>query len=413
MINGPIDGITRWCFNCAALLIASLCAAGFACPAQAQWVPQNSGTGASFRGMSVVSDDIVWISGTRGTFAWTGDGGEHWHSGTVAGAGSFDFRAVHAMSLDTALLMVSAQDTALIYRTTDRGATWTRQYSDETKGAFLDAMTFFDSRHGLALGDPMDGRFVVLETSDGGQSWSRIAAAGLPPSLPGEGGFAASGTALISCGSRDAWFGTGGAVRSRVFHSSDGGHTWSVAETPIVAGNAAAGIFSLACDGVGHLLAAGGNYSHPDPAAITVALSDDGGVTWTASEPSPATGYLSGVAYVDPGAGSRLVAVGTEGTAASLDGGRHWSALDSLSLNVVMASRAPTRSPASSRGGSGRIWAAGSRGRVVLLSGLRIAAGGDTLFPGHAAAAGGGASLAPSITSTGPIVVGGGRPQPR
>lgn len=306
--------------------------------------------------MSVVNPDVVWISGTKGTFSWTSDAGAVWHPGSVAGAESFDFRAAHAISLDTVLLMVSAQDTALIYRTTDRGLSWKLQYRDVSKGAFLDAMAFFDSRHGLALGDPVNGHFLVLETTDGGQSWAQISATGLPPSLTGEGAFAASGTALITCGPRNAWFGTGGAAKSRVFHSTDAGHTWSVAETPIQAGVAAAGVFSLACRDTQHIIGVGGNYAKPDVAAVTVAFSNDGGVTWTASSPAPATGYLSGVAYLKPADGQQLIAVGTEGTAFSLDSGRTWSRLDSLSLNTVITA------------GNGAAWAAGAHGRVAALS---------------------------------------------
>src|SRR6185312_1380549 len=327
--------------------------------ARAQWSARNPGTDASFRGMSVVDSNVVWISGTRATFAWSNDAGRSWHPGNVAAARSFDFRAVHAFSLDTALLMVSAQDTALIYRTTDRGRTWTLQYHDESKGAFLDGMAFFDSRHGLAVGDPMNGRFVILETKDGGRHWSRIPDAGLPPALPGEGAFAASGTSLVTCGPRDAWLGTGGAASSRVFHSSDGGRNWSVVETPIKAGVAAAGIFSLACRDTRHLVAVGGNYAKPDASAVTVARSDDGGSTWIAAAPQPSTGFLSGVAFLDARkTGKQLIAVGTEGTSFSLDSGVTWSRLDSLSLNVVMA------------GTGGTTMAAGARGSVAILGGL-------------------------------------------
>jgi photosystem II stability/assembly factor-like uncharacterized protein len=309
--------------------------------------------------MSVVSPDVVWISGTGGTFEWTSDGGTTWHPGHVDGATSYDFRAVHAISVDTAVLLVSAQDTALIYRTTDRGASWTLEYRNVSKGAFLDGMAFFDSRHGLAVGDPMGGRFLILETRDGGRNWARIPDAGLPASLPGEGAFAASGTSLVTCGPKDAWLGTGGAATSRVFHSADAGQTWSVASTPISAGVSSAGIFSLACRDPRHLIAVGGNYSKPDPAATTVAHSDDGGATWIASAPESATAFLSGVAYLRSGTAPKgVLAVGTEGTAFSVDFGATWKRLDSLSLNVVHAR------------GNGSALAAGARGVVVSLDRL-------------------------------------------
>lgn len=340
--------------------ILTLALFGSASVAQAQWIPQNPGTDASFRGMSVVSQNVAWISGTKGTFEWTADAGKSWHPGHVAGAESSDFRAVHAISLDTAVLMVSSQDTALIYRTTDRGQSWQLVYRNATKGAFLDGMAFFDSRRGLAVGDPMGGRFLILETNDGGQHWARIPDAGLPPALPGEGAFAASGTSLVTCGPRHAWLGTGGAATSRVFHSSDAGHTWSVVTTPINAGVAAAGIFSLACRDTTHLIAVGGNYSKPDATAISIARSDDGGTSWVASAPASSPGFLSGVAYLGtPSAAGGVVAVGTEGTVFSMDFGHTWARMDSLSLNVVMP-----------LGGGGSALAAGARGRVVALTEL-------------------------------------------
>jgi photosystem II stability/assembly factor-like uncharacterized protein len=308
-----------------------------------------------------VSEKVLWASGTHGTYLWTDDGGAGWHVGTVPDAMSLDFRDVHAVSLDTAYLMAAGQDTARIYRTTDRGAHWTLQYDDTSKGAFLDAIAFFDSRHALALGDPIAGHFTLLETRDGGEHWNRIPSAALPPALPNEAAFAASGTALITCGASDAWFGTGGAAMSRVFHTHDGGQSWTVVQTPIKSGSAA-GIFSLACRDAQHGIAVGGNYAAPDSSAITVAYTDDGGATWTAVPPSRATGYLSGVTYIGARRDrSRLIAVGTEGTAVSNDAGRSWTRLDSLPLNVVAADPVGA-------GPRAIAWAAGRRGRVMSFA---------------------------------------------
>ncbi|MGI9091453.1 MAG: WD40/YVTN/BNR-like repeat-containing protein [Gemmatimonadaceae bacterium] len=315
--------------------------------------------------MSAVDSSVIWVSGTHGTFLWTENGGAQWHTGVVPGAASLDFRDVHAVSLDTAYLMAAGQDTARIYKTSDRGKHWTLQYDDTSKGAFLDAIVFFDSRHGLALGDPVNGHFTVLETSDGGEHWRRIANNALPAALPNEAAFAASGTALVTCGPHDAWFATGGARVSRVFRSHDAGRSWIASETPIKGGDAAAGIFSLACRNERQGIAVGGNYSHPDSTAISVAYTTDGGSTWTAASPSSATGYLSGVTYLDPARdpggnsrdANRLIGVGTSGTAFSRDGGRTWTRLDSLSLNVVVSPRK-----------TGTALAAGARGSIVALN---------------------------------------------
>ena len=44
--------------------------------AGAQWMPQQSGTTAEFRGLVAVSPLVVWASGTRGRVARTTDGGK-------------------------------------------------------------------------------------------------------------------------------------------------------------------------------------------------------------------------------------------------------------------------------------------------------------------------------------------------
>src|SRR5215471_5277654 len=77
----------------------------FVLPAFAQWHPQKSNTNASLYGLSVVNANVVWVSGTGGTFARTTDGGETWQAGTVAGAEKLDFRNVYAIDDETAYLM--------------------------------------------------------------------------------------------------------------------------------------------------------------------------------------------------------------------------------------------------------------------------------------------------------------------
>lgn len=334
----------------AAFAVLALSTMSIAARAQSPWTEQASGTAASMRGLSVVSDRVAWASGTGGTFLWTADGGAHWHPGTVPGATSLDFRDVHAVSLDVAYLMAAGQDTARIYRTTDRGRHWTLQYENTSKGAFLDAIAFFDARRALALGDPVDGHFLLLRTDDGGAHWRPVPDAAVPAAMEGEAAFAASGTALVTCGPRDAWFATGGAAIARVFRTRDGGRTWRVSATPVHAGSNAAGIFSIACRDARRGVVVGGNYAAPDTSVVVAATTGDGGASWTASPASRAAGYFSGVARV----GDALIAVGTAGTALSRDGGAHWTRLDSLSLNAVAA-------------GTRRIWAVGPRGRIVTI----------------------------------------------
>jgi hypothetical protein len=79
-----------------------------------------------------------------------------------------------------------------------------------------------------------------------GEHWTELPRENMPAALPREGAFAASNSALCMDG-KDIYFGTGGPA-ARLFASHDFDRTWTVAETPIVSGNASSGIFSLFCD---------------------------------------------------------------------------------------------------------------------------------------------------------------------
>ncbi len=299
------------------------------------WQPLDGGTTASFRGLSAVSDNVVWVSGTGGTWGRTTDGGDTWVMRSVPGAEELDFRDVDAFDESTAYLMSAGPgEASRIYKTIDGGETWQLQHTNPSPEGFYDGMAFWDAERGLLYGDPVDGRFVVLTTRDGGATWSRVPEAGMPPSLEGEAGFAASGSGLAVADGGHAWFGTGGPA-GRVFHSSDYGESWTVAETPMQSGESSMGIFSLAVSGDRHAVVVGGNYTEPESTAGNAARTLDGGETWQAIEGSPPAGYRSGVAFAPGTNGRVLVAVGTSGSDFSLDGGKTWTLLGTENFNAV------------------------------------------------------------------------------
>jgi photosystem II stability/assembly factor-like uncharacterized protein len=332
------------------LLVVCLCTS----TASAQWLPQQSGTTAEFRGLVALSPTVVWASGTRGRVARTTDGGKTWRIDTIPGADSLDFRDIHAQTVTRAWAMAAGpaeKGQAKIFRWD--GTAWTKHFDTDQKGVFLDAISFWDDQHGIAMSDPLDGHLFLLATDDGGTKWSRLPTENAPPVLPGEAAFAASGTCLAVQGSSNVWIATGGGARARVFRSTDRGRTWSVADTPVHAGSSAAGIFSVAFADAQHGVVVGGEYTKPKEPSVNVALSDDGGRTWRqAKGPLPA-GYMSGVAIVPSTGGRTLVAVGLAGTARSTDGGESWTMVDTVAYNsVAFASRDDG-------------WAVGPRGRIA------------------------------------------------
>jgi photosystem II stability/assembly factor-like uncharacterized protein len=317
----------------------------------AQWQTQSIDTQSDFRGLCVVSPKVAWVSGTRGTYGRTTDGGDNWSVGTVAGAEKLDFRAVKAFGHTTAFLLSAGPgDASRIYKTVDSGKSWTKQFQSADPATFLDALAFWDEKNGIALGDPVKGQFQLLVTTDGGDNWKPLAARALPPALSGEGAFAASGTCLVTHGENDVWFATGGAKAARVFHSRDRGQNWEVSETPIAAGVESAGIFSIAFRDKDHGMIVGGDYRKPDDKGATAAITADGGKTWALLEKE--LPYRSAVAW----ARDRWVAVGTSGSHVSRDNGATWKLLDQEKYNSVGFTS------------TGEGWAVGPKGRIAKFA---------------------------------------------
>jgi photosystem II stability/assembly factor-like uncharacterized protein len=278
------------------------------CLAQ-EHILQNSHTTENLRGVSAVSANVIWASGTHGTYLRTMDGGLTWVAAQVPGAEALDFRDVEAFSPNEAYLLAAGPgEQSRIYKTSNAGKTWDLQFTNREPKGFYDCMAFWDGAHGIALGDPVNGRFELLSTEDG-KHWNVLAPAVFPPAMDGEGAFAASGTCITAQGTSNVWFATGGTA-ARVFRSSDRGKTWAVADTPIIHGNDSSGIFSISFRDATHGLIAGGDYQHPERGAANLAYTEDGGVTWKLAAIHPQS-YYSAIGYVDPSVPRGLLAVGS------------------------------------------------------------------------------------------------------
>ena len=307
------------------------------------WQKVNVATSAGFRGLSVVSEKVVWASGTEGTVIRTLDGGKNWDVMIVPGAEKLDFRGIKAFDDKTAVVISSGpaeQGQARIYRTADGGKNWKQVFEEKRAGIFFDAVAFWDAQHGIVLSDPIEGKFALFTTDDGGVTWKQLppsaAPGALPAALPNEGAFAASNSCLVVQGNSNVWFATGGAKVARVFRSNDRGKTWEVAETPMHPANASSGIFSLAFEGQQYGIAVGGDYQKPEGSDLpNVLRTEDGGKTWMVETTNPAGMYLSSVAFVwHPGKDS-LIAAGTKGLLHSLGGGSLRSKQSDENLNAV------------------------------------------------------------------------------
>lgn len=321
-------------------------------PPPRDWTPVDVGTDQGLRGLAAVDRRTAWVGGSDGGVWRTTDGGKTWADVSPPDTAGLLFRDVEATDARNAhVLAIGEGEASRIYRTTDGGRSWALTFVNDDPAAFYDCFAFWPGgRHGIAMSDPVGGRFRILVTQDAGSTWQVADPAGMPAAHEGEFGFAASGTCLVTAGARDAWLASGGAA-ARIFHSRDRGRTWTVAESTLPA-SPAGGVFSLAFAGPRKGIAVGGDFEAEDNGVDYSATSADGGRTWTNA--GDLGGYRSGVTWL-PHTRATAIAVGPNGSDVTRDGGRTWTSFSDTGYDAVQATR------------DGAVWASGSAGRVGRL----------------------------------------------
>ncbi|GAC1421758.1 MAG: YCF48-related protein [Flavisolibacter sp.] len=293
----------------------------------------TSGAATSLRGLSVVSDELVWVSGSNGTVGMSSNGGKDWKWMVIKGFEKNDFRAIEAFDLSSAVV-VSIGEPAYILKTTDGGETWRVVYENKSKGIFIDAMEFWNDQAGIVLGDPLNGKFFIARTFDGGNNWKAVPPNYLPIADSGEACFAASGTSLRALNRRQAVFVSGGAI-SHIFIKD------ARLALPIIQGKESTGASSIAVwdhhkiNGGRNLVVVGGDYKIDSLTTKNCFYSLNAGKTWKAPLISP-HGYRSCVEYLSK---NHLVCCGLTGVDVSYDNANSWKLISSESFHVCKRSR--------------------------------------------------------------------------
>jgi photosystem II stability/assembly factor-like uncharacterized protein len=294
----------------------------------------------SFRGISVVTESIVWVSGSGGAIFRTVDKGQSWEKKEISTTSTIDFRDVQALNKDTAIVMSAGSD-ARIYRTEDGGLSWTLLYLNNHPNIFLDGFTWSDYNNGIVYGDPVDSQMMVLKTVDAGLTWDTVR--NLPNALQGEAGFAASGTGIIQNGN-EVLFGTGGK-RSAIYRSKDNGLSFELIPTTMKVGDGC-GIFSLAINNQ-HIVCVGGSYIDSTNSKNNVFLFTD---INEINVLTPPNGYRSCVLPIKNG----FISCGRTGVDISIDLGVNWKSISEHGYYAM-----------SSYGSA--IWFCGKGGKIAYL----------------------------------------------
>jgi photosystem II stability/assembly factor-like uncharacterized protein len=316
-----------------------------------RWKVVTPGEPVSYRALHVVDDRVVWVGGSKGQVLRTQDGGATWDSVGPADRGEAEFRSIWAWDAKTVCIAIAGTP-AEVYRTVDGGHRWTKVYHHRSEAAFFDAMVFDTSGRGWILSDPVDGVWRIIESKDKGQTWQEWPMDQLPMAEPGEAAFAASNGAMTVDDEGHLILVTGGAVadgRASLLKASLESRSWhrQKLEAP---SSATSGLFAIGLGPEDEVVLVGGDY-RPEETNRGIALVSQ--MRWDSILPAvePPQRYCSSVVHVTHRSAGFWIASGPAGTFRSNDGLR-WHQVATEGFHVLRVSP------------SGKVWGAGSQGRI-------------------------------------------------
>jgi len=311
----------------AAIIGCFFCALSFSQKTLPQVEIVNSGTKTSLRGLSVVTDRVVWASGSNGMVGKTTDGGKTWKWLQVKGFEKSDFRDIEAFDATTAIIM-AVSSPAYILKTVNGGESWKVVYENKDTSMFLDAMEFWNEDAGIVIGDPINGKLFIARSFDGGTTWKEIPDNYKPSAEKGEALFAASGTNIRPLDRDEAVFVTGGTASKMYIRDK-------TIKLPLLQGAETTGANSIAVirnkkkNGGNNLMVVGGDFNRPALDSLNCFYSTDHGKTWKAPKRQP-HGYRSCVEYLSK---KQAITCGITGVDYTFDGGNTWRLISKEGFN--------------------------------------------------------------------------------
>jgi photosystem II stability/assembly factor-like uncharacterized protein len=258
----------------------------------------------------VIDKNKVWYAGNNGNYGYVSLDTTANFRGVVAKEKlKIEFRSMAQTT--KYIFILSIANPALLYRIAKDGSEIKLVYEENHPKVFYDSMQFLNDDEGFAVGDPTDKCPSMIQTTNGGATWQKIACENLPKFEDGEAFFAASNTNLIV--KEDFIWMVSGGKKARVFRSPDKGKTWESFETPIVQGHAMTGIFTADFydENIGFI--AGGDYEKLLQNYKNKAMTTNGGKTWKLIDDNKSFGYASCAQYFPDSGGKSLIVVGTSG----------------------------------------------------------------------------------------------------
>lgn len=317
-----------------------------------QQLPTNP-LGASFRGLQVVDNQTIWVSGSKGVVGLSTNSGITWKWQQVSGFENRDFRDIVAFDSLSAIIMAVAEP-AVMLKTTNGGITWKQVFFDATPGMFLDAMHFINPTTGIVVGDPIDGKAYIAYTEDGGEHWSRFTDSNASNKLSldsGEAFFASSGAniQLMNTKKPFEFFMVSGGKHSRLI----GVGIPLTSAIPYHTLGTTRGANAIAMKHKKKGVIVGGDFAKDTAAFQTCWLVNTASANPIQLPVQSTFGYRSSVIWVNK---KMLLACGTSGIDFSADEGNHWKNISTTGFHVAATHKK-----------SKWIFLAGSNGRLARI----------------------------------------------
>jgi photosystem II stability/assembly factor-like uncharacterized protein len=292
----------------------------------------------SFRGLSVVDDYVLWVSGSKGTIGFSMNGGKSFYWVNPKGYENRDFRDIEAFDHQTAIA-IAVGEPGLILKTTDSGNNWKVVYKDEEAGVFLDDVEFSKTHptNGIVIGDPVNGEPYVLSTSDQGTTWQKLPTTSLQDLSEGEAFFAASGSNSYLMDEKNYLSVTGGSTSHLMINTQPAAKiSLSKSKTATSGAN---GMDYWAATKFGMIV--GGDYENPQSSENNLFIFELNQFNKPVihSPQTPPTGYKSGVAIINA---TTAISCGLGGVDISKDKGLNWKNMTTTQYHACKRSKKGT-----------------------------------------------------------------------
>ena len=274
----------------------------------------------SFRGLSVVDDYVLWVSGSKGTIGLSYNGAKSFNWLKMNGYENRDFRAIYAVDHQN-VVVVAIGSPGIILKTSDGGANWKEVYKDESPDVFMNAIDFanYDPSLGVVVGDPVGNQPYILKTVDGGNTWKKMDSKDLHQFAHNEAFFAASNS-NVKLLDETTFIAVTGGSKSHILYNSNPPMSLPLTKTE----SATSGANGLDYSVMGNFgLIVGGDFEKPDSSENNLFIFElDNMKTPVVSSPvSPPLGYKSGVVIQNE---TKAISCGLSGVDITKDKGKNW-----------------------------------------------------------------------------------------